>query len=346
MPSAPTVICLTPVKNEAWILRRFLQCASMWADHIIIADQGSDDGSRDIARSFPKVQLVDNDSVGLDENYRGRLLLDAARKIPGPRLLISLDADEILTANFATSQEWNTVRQAAPGTVIRFRWPIINSDFRTYWSSPAHQTLGLMDDGRPFTGKKIHGFRLPVAGANPSIILNDVCVMHYVGTDATRWDHKHRWYHCWERLNRPERRPIENYRFYHRREVVPASEIKMIPRDEWFSGYEKQGIDMTSVIREPHFPIDAEVLGWFQRYGTSHFRKEAIWDVDWNHLYTEIYGQNPPVAMNDPRSLLDRIVHHWLAGTQHHFSYYPVRQGLLSKLRIRLIEKLLRPFGW
>ena len=35
----PTVICVTPVKNEARILPRFLRCAATWADHILIADQ-------------------------------------------------------------------------------------------------------------------------------------------------------------------------------------------------------------------------------------------------------------------------------------------------------------------
>ena len=35
------IICLTPVKNEGWILERFLKCTSLWADYIIIADQSS-----------------------------------------------------------------------------------------------------------------------------------------------------------------------------------------------------------------------------------------------------------------------------------------------------------------
>jgi len=28
----PTIICLTPVRNKAWILDRFLQATSLWAD--------------------------------------------------------------------------------------------------------------------------------------------------------------------------------------------------------------------------------------------------------------------------------------------------------------------------
>src|SRR5437667_3161139 len=96
----PTIICLTPVKNEAWILDRFLQCASLWADHIIVADQCSEDESREIVGRHPKVILIENPSPVYDEGARQKLLLEAARRIPGKRLLIALDADEMLTANW------------------------------------------------------------------------------------------------------------------------------------------------------------------------------------------------------------------------------------------------------
>ena len=65
---------MTPVKNEAWILPLFLQSASIWADYIIIADQSSTDGSREIASRFPKVVLIENDSADLDEEYRNHIL--------------------------------------------------------------------------------------------------------------------------------------------------------------------------------------------------------------------------------------------------------------------------------
>jgi glycosyltransferase involved in cell wall biosynthesis len=102
----PTVICLTPVKNEAWVLERFLRCASVWADYIIIADQKSTDGSQEIARQFKKVILIENPSPTYNEFAREELLIEAARNISGPRLLVALDADEALTANFMNSVEW------------------------------------------------------------------------------------------------------------------------------------------------------------------------------------------------------------------------------------------------
>ena len=70
----PTFVVLTPVRNEAWILRAFLEATSLWADHIIIADQMSTDGSREIARSFPKVTLIDNDRQEMHQAATRRLL--------------------------------------------------------------------------------------------------------------------------------------------------------------------------------------------------------------------------------------------------------------------------------
>src|SRR5437660_66806 len=69
-----TVICVTPVRNEEWILERFLLCASLWADYIIVADQGSDDDTPRIAASHPKVTLIENSSPAYDEAARQKLL--------------------------------------------------------------------------------------------------------------------------------------------------------------------------------------------------------------------------------------------------------------------------------
>ena len=53
--STPIHIVMTPVRNEAWVLRAFLETTSLWADYIIIADQMSTDDSREMAKEYPKV---------------------------------------------------------------------------------------------------------------------------------------------------------------------------------------------------------------------------------------------------------------------------------------------------
>ena len=59
----PTIFCLMPVKNEEWIIERSLSSASIWADKIIVSDQGSTDRTVEIARRFPKVTLLDNSKL-------------------------------------------------------------------------------------------------------------------------------------------------------------------------------------------------------------------------------------------------------------------------------------------
>ena len=106
MNNNATLVCLTPVKNESWILHRFLKSASLWADHIIIADQNSTDNSREIALQYSKVILIENNAEEFNEPERQKLLIDKAREIEGKRVIIALDADEMLTSNFLTSPEW------------------------------------------------------------------------------------------------------------------------------------------------------------------------------------------------------------------------------------------------
>ena len=96
----PLLICMTPVRNEAWILNAFLKATSLWADFIIIADQCSTDGSREIAMRYPKVILIDNNNTDYNEAVRQKMLIDKAREIDGDKILFALDADEIFAANF------------------------------------------------------------------------------------------------------------------------------------------------------------------------------------------------------------------------------------------------------
>ncbi len=344
--SRPTIICLTPVKNEAWILDLFLKCASLWADHIIIADQMSDDGSRDIVRNYPKVTLVDNPSPTFNEPERQKILLEAARRIPGPRLLIALDADEMLTANFLDGPEWQTLLQAEPGTVIYFDWAILRPDLSTYWLAPAAQPFGFMDDESEHVGRAIHSPRIPMPADAPKINLHDIKAMHYVGVDSARWASKHRWYQCWEQINQPQRRAISIYRQYHRKDVIPAHKVKPVPK-EWLLGYEQQGIDIAGIRRDEFFQTDEQMLELFMEYGPERFKRQAIWDVNWSELYRKIHGQAPPRSFQDPRSGFDKLVHRWLEKTQPHFSYFDQEQTGFSRFAVHMTEKMLgRLFGW
>jgi glycosyltransferase involved in cell wall biosynthesis len=334
----PDFICLTPVKNEAWILDRFLRCASQWADHIVIADQGSDDGSRDIAASHAKVVLVDNDSAAYDEGARQKLLLDAARAIPcqGRRILIALDADEMLTANWRGSSEWDSVLTATPGTVLGFEWVNIQPGFERCWIPPAHQPFGFVDDGSRHVGGVIHNMRIPASAGASILNLREVRVLHYQYVAWERMASKHRWYQCWERLNHPQKRPTAIYRQYNAMNARPPEEIHPF-RAEWIAGYEQAGIDMRSAMAAAQTTWwDREVLKWMDDHGPAFFRKQAVWDIDWTAVARAAGFNGSSHKFADPRSRIDRAIHRWLEATQR-------RAG---DRKIRWAQRALRLAGW
>ena len=99
------VIVLCPVRNEEHNLRRMLPTWELFADHIVVADQKSDDATRDVLAASKKVTVVDNDAE-YDEAVRARLLLEAARNITQHGIFVYMDADETLSANVLDSPEW------------------------------------------------------------------------------------------------------------------------------------------------------------------------------------------------------------------------------------------------
>lgn len=48
----PIHIVMTPTRNEAWVIRAFLKSTIRWADYVIICDQFSTDGTREIVAEY------------------------------------------------------------------------------------------------------------------------------------------------------------------------------------------------------------------------------------------------------------------------------------------------------
>ncbi len=336
MSASPTLICLTPVKNEAWILERFLQCASTWADHIIVADQYSEDESREIARRFEKVHLIDNDTDAYDESARQQLLIEAARTLcpDTPRILIALDADEILAAKWMTSPQWSQMLAAEPGTVIEFRWANVAPNVSGAWLDGSnYKPFGFVDDGTEHQGQPIHSPRVPLPDNAPRLRMDSVPVLHYQYANWERMKSKQRWYQCWERLNNPDKRPITIYRQYN---FMHADVHRAEPLEEsWIAGYEDLGIDMRTIDTSQHYHWDRQIVDLLREHGTEPFRKINIWDVDWSEKGRSM-GLPVNGELTDPRTGFEKWVHTWLRRTQPY----------MTNPFIRGIQKLLQLAGW
>lgn len=321
----PTVIVLCPVRNEAWILHKFLSVASQIADRIIVADQLSTDRSREICALFKKVTLIDNPYSDFNEKRYREILMAEARKSRGRRLLLALDADEILSSNILDSPEWKTALKVRPGTTIAPQRVIL-------WKSPlAYKSItpglfgeyfavGYMDDDAPYEAEHMHSTRFPLKADQEIIYLNEIVVMHYQAAAFQRIMSKNRWYRSYERINDPDISSIKLNRFYSQY----LQDMGKIPTHEcpasWHEGWKTLGIDTTSIAQERYFWWDWEVLRMFREHGTQPFLKDDIWCADWEEIRKA--GQDlgitglPQQAVQDPRSKLDRFLTAFCRRTQ------------------------------
>jgi hypothetical protein len=333
----PTIICLTPVRNEAWILERFLQATSLWADYIIIADQMSSDGSREIARKYPKVILVDNNTEEFNEPERQRLLISEARKIEGPRLLITLDADEMFTPNVLTSSEWQVVLNAELGTVFKFQWANITPDLNHFWYGH-YFPWGYMDDGYEHNyNNKLHNYRIPFPADAKSFEIKEIKVIHFQFTDWNRMLCKHRWYQCLEVINYPDKSAIDIYRQYHHMDEIDKIDIFIIPT-EWINDYKSFGINILQINKEEKIWYDEQTLKLFDSYGIEKFKKIDIWDVNWDKK-KRLWNFDNSFMVQNPQSLKNKVLILWLK-----FSQNKIDKKIFRRLD-RVITKLVNKYN-
>jgi glycosyltransferase involved in cell wall biosynthesis len=277
----PKIVVVTPVKNEAWILDRFLSVTSRFADHIIIADQKSTDESVAICGKHPKVTLIENESEDYDEASRQILLINEARNlVKGPRIILALDADEILAADATKQPGWQAMLKAKPGTVLCFEKPdlYLTPDLCIRYNEP--WPLGYVDDGKEHKAKKVHSIRIPQPDGAPKADFHDVKILHYGLARPTAQTSKIRWYSVVENvlktspLLRRRRSYSADKDYLHGHQPQPAP-VK------WFAGWEEIGIDMRSIPEQKYYWWDFDVLRYFEKYGPKRFWFEDIWKFDW-----------------------------------------------------------------
>lgn len=329
----PKIICLTPVRNEAWVLDRFIQAASLWADHIIISDQESTDGSREIARKYDKVILLENKALPyFDEYLMRKPLFDAAREIEGDKILISLDADELLTPNW-DSKEWADITTAPEGTVVSFFWGNIAYGFKQYWCRSV--IAGYVDDGAAYTTENIVHTPRSIYGSDHDMIeTKEVGVIHLQYTDWERMQCKHRWYQCFEYIKKVND-IIDIFRRYHHMYSLPKTELKTVP-SWWVAKYKQYGVDIIAVHKQEKLYWEKVVLDYMIEFGTAYFKMLNIWDVDWCSIARK-WGYNNPKQFSNPQTIKEKLVLCYLRISQPFF--LPESKGL-KRIPYRVIKKV------
>ena len=321
------LVCLTPVRNEAWILERFLRAASTWADAIIVVDHDSTDGSAEIAERFPKVHLTRYPHATYDDAVRRAMLVNLARSVvTGPRVLIALDADEFVASDAWDHQEMRDFLTASPGTVGRMRWINVLPEEPRAWIPPASTDFMFVDDGSEFHGSAMHGPRLP---GGHTMELHGPKVIHLQYTDWERMRSKQRWYQAQERIEHPRKRPIQIYRQYHHMDAIPSSERHILD-EAWLVGY--ADLNLLAVDPQNAYPTDARVLDLVEDHGAALFRRVELWDGRWEERARALRRS----GITNLQSRIDRFVFRWLARTQNR----------AHKSWVRWLQRALRLVGW
>jgi glycosyltransferase involved in cell wall biosynthesis len=256
------IVVICPVKDESWILEKFLTAASLFADHIVVLDHNSSDNSKEIASKFAKVELIDYPGSGFDENSRRRILLERARSFGQGNLIFALDADEFFSPEFLSSEIQKVLHSAPEGT--RFRVPLANlrPGLKDFWVEKM-DPVGLVDDGSTFDhGKEIHFPRLPSGKQANVVELPNVFLMHLQYVDWNRMLSKRRWYMAWENINYPTKHPLRIIRRYSHMDVIHPSQTSQMPVS-WVTDYLNYGLDLRELAKSPNsYRWDAVVREW------------------------------------------------------------------------------------
>ena len=320
---SPLLIVLTPVRNEAWVLRAFLEATSLWADYIIIADQMSTDGSREIAKSFPKVILIENDRQEMHQAATRRLLFEASRKITGDKILFTLDADEFLSGDFIHTEDWQKILNSEPNDAFCWRWMNLKKgDAHFYSTAPSfywavHESEDMWNG--EFPDYFIHEWRLPWPPNARKYDIDGFCSIHLARMNPRRQQNKERFYQVATLACRPTANPVKLYRQYHEEENL----VYFPTPENAFSFYEQNGIDvwhLTDLEDDGQYYSD-EVMKYFDSFGTKRFATLDIWDSEW-------MSKN---GITDPRNGFQICIQKYLCKTTNRS----------KNLIIRIVDKLL-----
>lgn len=321
------VICLTPYRDERWMLHRFLSCALLWADMVILGDNCSEQPFDDIldCHDRTRIKVVKVDMGGFfNESAMRKPMLDAAREIPGKKLLTFLDADEVYSAEIFDSHELHSLFSIAPGNVATSDWVQLGPYVRHGSTITRSIVAFLMDDGvsEYNMDKKFHGLRVP-GEANVHkwdiLRLNDISILHYADVDLLRKKIKNFWYQCHEWLL-PDRKPLPVIlrQYYFRIDRDDAYTAIAIP-EKVFSHYISAGIDMTSVNKLWYIWQEKQVLDFFIEHGVDRFDLLDIWDHDWERSAGK-YDMKLSALHRRRRSLMGRLIRYYIRVTHQYSS--------------------------
>ncbi len=338
------IIVVMPARNEEWILEKTLKAISLFADHIIVADQNSTDGTLEICRKFKKVIVIRNKNRFHISSVR-KQLLDAARNFEGNNVILSFDADEIPTAHIIDNNFLNKLKKLPPGSSLLFQWinlwksPLKYRQDNSIWAN-SWKPFGFVDDRKAdynFLNVIDHAPRVPVSTLTNIYKFDFPKVLHYNFVDYNRMLSKQIYYRFTEILQR--KNTFLNFLKINLTYFPTKDEYNIMLKDiplSWIEFYTEKDIDLLNFHKEELYWYDIEVLKWFKQYGINRFKWLDIWDIDWEKKRQIAIKRGtkdlPENGIKDSRPFYIKFYHNYLQFLLSHNSFLYKVYRFLKKL--------------
>lgn len=342
-----------PVKNDSWFVEKSITSALMWADHVIVADGNSTDGSHDIYKEIEKkyknITIIYNrpkmDYTSSDlRNYGLRL----CRNFDGNNLIIELHADEIVSGEILKREIKETLeKKIKVGDSLMMPWiniwkhPFYFRNDNSIWSNNKGW-FGFRDDRTSsFNEASFHGARVPSNLIKNKVEINFLNVLHFQFMNLGMERSKQALYQIFERNHYPKKNVEHINKIYAC--AYDERQINLVPlAKEHYQSWLDLGIPIDNKYPNEGFNWrDLEVLKNFKKNGIEKYKNLNIWNIDWEEkrkttkqLYPDALIPESPIK--DPRSFSAKMAHAFLIKYQlYPFWRYNFFKLILEKLKIK-----------
>lgn len=329
MSNRPLLIVLSATRNYGWCTRAFLEANSRWADYIILVDQMSTDGTREMCSEYPNVILLDDKDLSYSETRRCEMALKRAREIKGDKVLFYLAIDEIFPANWQSTEDGKKILASSVGDMFFVYWANLLPDREKCVRIKSDGDYSFMyrvfhDDGvTPYDngGLDMHTYALPYCEKGRERFVRDFPLLHF-GVYNQAWSYVKQHYYEMVDYDKNGRSVVTLSRMYNPESAITFAidSIEGEPVEkEWFWGdfdvYEL--VDTHSV---PYLCVYMHEL--IAKNTIRHYRTLDVWDKKMLDY----------LQLKDPRPWWIKPVHYYLHITMN------ARQSIM----VRAIDKILK----
>lgn len=285
------IIVLCPTKNEEWIIRAFLEITGLFADLIIVADQFSTDATAEICKQYSNVVLVKNTNPDYDEAHRQNLLIAESRKhfVDCKKILIAIDADEVIAANGIKSTEWELIKNLPLGTVIKFKKPEVIFHEQKCLLGSGTFPIGYVDDGAEHHGRKIHSTRIPYRATSPVYESSDIVFMHLALSRIKEYKARQNLYSITEKLKKTKN-IVQRLSYYSPalNFLVTNKNFTALP-EQWCLRDVNRNYDFSFIKTTDYNPYNFQIVDIILSHGKRKFLFDDIWAIS----YIDVWKNHP-----------------------------------------------------